>query len=101
VRNVRRRVVVGAVLAAGFVVTGSARAEPARLVSEPLADRVSAAGEEPAATDPPAPVPSASDDLDPGWPPVLVAAVLAVVVAAAIVGVTFYRRARAAARGRR
>jgi hypothetical protein len=43
--------------------------------------------------------PSVSDDLDPGWPPVLIAAVLAVLAAALIIGATFYRRARAAARG--
>jgi hypothetical protein len=43
--------------------------------------------------------PSASDDLDPGWPPVLIAAVLAVLAAALVIGATFYRRARAAARG--
>jgi hypothetical protein len=42
---------------------------------------------------------SSSDDLDPGWPPVLIFGFLAVAATAVVVGVTFWRRGRAAARG--
>jgi hypothetical protein len=43
------------------------------------------------------------EPLDPGWPPVLIAVVLAVAVTVVVVGVVFVRRARAAIRdtGRR
>lgn len=39
------------------------------------------------------------EPLDPGWPPVLIAAVFGVLVVFVVVTVVFFRRARAAARG--
>jgi hypothetical protein len=51
---------------------------------------------EPPATDTAA---SSSDDLDPGWPPVLIFGFIAAAATAIVVGVTFWRRGRAAARG--
>ena len=39
------------------------------------------------------------EPLDPGWPPVLIALVLGIAIAAVIVGIVFVRRARASIRG--
>jgi hypothetical protein len=56
---------------------------------------VSGPDTEPPATDSAA---SSSDDLDPGWPPVLICGFVAAAVTVVVVGVTFWRRGRAAAR---
>jgi hypothetical protein len=41
----------------------------------------------------------AADDLDPRWPPVLIAFVFAVIAVAVVAGFVMFRQARAATRG--